>query len=215
MNFCTFWRVQNFFNSERFWIKALYSCFNHIMVLFVFCSCLDDICPLYQVVVNKGFLGGLALRCSGNKVYHLPRHCLIYLSHGQRVNKSRYHPRRYQSLSSIKSQSSYSYNNRDRTTSFSRQVRSCEHYKHKAQDDNKKVGTKVAKGKEGSHSPWNSPIRANKTQAPVGDKRSTLREDIWMVLKSRWLFRGSRKRVSVHVQRVIHWRVFVRTKYHN
>ena len=61
----------------------------------------------------------------------------------------------------------------------SRQVRSCEHYKHKAQGDNKKVGTIVAKGKEDSPSPRSCPIRANKTQVPVGDERSTLREDVW------------------------------------
>ena len=136
-------------------------------MLFVFCYCLDDCHPLYQVAVDKEFLGVLALRCSSNKVYHLPPHCLIYLSHRKRVNEMWYHPRRYQSLSSSKFQSSYSSDNRDMTPSSSRQVRSCEHYKHKAQGDNKKVDTKVVKSKEDSNSPQSSPIRANKTQAPV------------------------------------------------
>ena len=41
----------------------------------------------YEILFDKEFLGGLALRCSGNRAYRLPPSCLLNISHGKRLEK--------------------------------------------------------------------------------------------------------------------------------
>ena len=44
---------------------------------------------LYEIVFDEEFLGGLTLRCTPNKAYHLPSSCLLNLSYSVRLKRER------------------------------------------------------------------------------------------------------------------------------
>lgn len=133
----------------------------------------DDSHPLYEVVFDEEFLGGLALRCSGNKAYRLPPNCLINITYGQRWSRSRYTPRYSQPSSTPKDlkyspryQSSYSPENRDTAQQAHRQTASHEHYEQRNPSRVNKYSSKVMEGKNGSYSSRSSPLRQNIAQTP-------------------------------------------------
>ena len=58
------------------------------------CSCSplaskDNSPPMYEVLFDEDFLGGLKLRCSSNRAYRLPASCLLSISHGKRVEENK------------------------------------------------------------------------------------------------------------------------------
>ena len=44
---------------------------------------------LCEIVFDEEFLGGISLRCSPNRAYHLPSSCLINLTYGKRLEANR------------------------------------------------------------------------------------------------------------------------------
>lgn len=65
---------------------------------------MGDVKTLYEVVFDEEFLGGMLLRCSGNRAYKLPASCLLNLSYGKRSLyqlTTQYSQQQEQSYSSI------------------------------------------------------------------------------------------------------------------
>ena len=65
---------------------------------------ISDVKTLYEVVFDEEFLGGMSLRCSGNRAYKLPASCLLNLSYGKRSLyqlTTQYSQQQEQSYSSI------------------------------------------------------------------------------------------------------------------
>ena len=46
---------------------------------------------MYEVVFDQEFLGGVSLRCSGNRAYKLPSSCLLNISYGKRWGQNNEH----------------------------------------------------------------------------------------------------------------------------
>ena len=53
---------------------------------------LDGNDTLYEIIFDEEFLGGMSLRCEGNRGYRLPASCLLNLSYGKRWDLSSTHP---------------------------------------------------------------------------------------------------------------------------